>query len=49
MEKTSTTLERKSVKKERPSRRIINNILNYSRSLEVISSGYGRQILLINN
>ncbi len=49
MEKTSTPLMRKSVKKERPSRRVISNILNYSRSLEMVADVYGKQILLINN
>ncbi len=49
MEKLSTSLERKSVKQQRPSRRIIDNILNYSRTMEVVANVYGKQIILINN
>lgn len=49
MEKTSTSLARKSVRKDRPSRRVISNILNYSKSLEPVADVYGKQIFLINN
>lgn len=49
MEKTSTPFIRKSAKRERPSQRIIDNILNYSKTMQMVTSVYGRQILLVNN
>lgn len=49
MEKTSTLFEKKTVKQEKPSRRVINNIMNYSKSLSVVSGVYGRAVFLINN
>lgn len=49
MDKTSTTYEKKTVKHEKPSRRVIDNILNYSKSITMVSGVYGRAVLLINN
>ena len=49
MEKTSTSLARKSVRQQRPSRRVIDNILNYSKAMEIVANVYGKQIILINN
>ncbi|MCQ2264610.1 MAG: hypothetical protein MJZ46_01015 [Bacteroidales bacterium] len=49
MDKTSTTFDKKSVKQEKPSRRVIANILNYSKSIAMVSGVYGRSVLLINN
>lgn len=49
MEKTSTTLKRKSVKQHKPSRNIIENILNYSKSMVVMPTDFGKTMLIINN
>ena len=46
---TSTPLKKKTVKLEKPSRRIIGNILKYSRSLVIVPGTYGQSVLLINN
>ena len=49
MKKLSTPEIKKTVKKEKPSRRIINNILNYSQSLSVIAGLAANPLLFINN
>lgn len=49
MEITSTPLKKKTVKLEKPSRRIIDNILKYSRSLVMVPNTCGQAVLLINN
>ena len=49
MENVSTRFERKTVKKEKPSRRVIESILNYSRSFAVITNPYGKSLMAINN
>lgn len=49
MENNSTSFEPKTVKVQKPSRRIINNILNYSKSLMVVSGIYGKASLVVNN
>jgi hypothetical protein len=49
MNKYSTPEIKKTVKKEKPSRRIINNILNYSQSLGVIAGLAANPLLFINN
>jgi len=49
MNKYSTPEIKKTVKKEKPSRRIINNILNYSQSLSVIAGLAANPLLFINN
>lgn len=49
MEKTSTTLKRKSVKQSKPSRQIIQSILNYSKSMVVMPTDFGKKIMIINN
>lgn len=49
MENDFTHCKKKSVKLEKPARRIINNLLNYSKSLVTVPDGYGKSILLINN
>lgn len=50
MEKSLTLVEEKrSVKKMRPRRSVINALLNYSKSLEVMPSRYGFAFLVNNN
>ncbi len=49
MENVSTRYEKKTVKKEKPSRSVIESILNYSRSLAVLTNPYGKSIMVINN
>ena len=49
MNKYSTPEIKKTVKKEKPSRRIINNMLNYSQSLSVIAGLAATPLLFINN
>ncbi len=49
MNRTSTPCKRKPVKQEKPSQRIINNILNYSKSLETFAQVYGKPVFVINN
>jgi len=49
MDKDFTPVTKKTVKKEKPSRRIIDNILNYSKSLSVIAGIASQPLLFINN
>ncbi|MBP5562587.1 MAG: hypothetical protein J6X51_00950 [Bacteroidales bacterium] len=49
MDKNFTPVIKKAVKKEKPSRKIINNILNYSQSLSVIAGIAAQPLLFINN
>lgn len=49
MENVSTPYEKRTVKKGKPSRRVIENILNYSRSLVVMTNNFGKPYLVINN
>ena len=49
MDKDFTPVTKKTVKKEKPSRRIIENILNYSKSLSVIAGIASQPLLFINN
>lgn len=49
MDKDFTPVIKKTVKKEKPSRRIIENILNYSKSLSVIAGIASQPLLFINN
>ncbi len=49
MDKNFTPVIRKSVKKEKPSRRIIENLLSYSKSLSVIAGIAPQPLLFINN
>jgi len=52
MEKSSTLLqeEKKTMKAERPRRSVIQNILNYSKSLQVVSAAnLGMSFFLLNN
>lgn len=49
MNKDFTPVVKKTVKKEKPSRRIIENILNYSKSLSVIAGITSQPLLFINN
>ncbi len=49
MNKYSTPEIKRTVKKEKPSRKIINNILNYSRSLSVIAGLAPQTLFFINN
>jgi hypothetical protein len=52
MEKSSTLLqeEKKTMKTERPRRSVIQNILNYSKSLQVLpAANLGMSFLLLNN
>ncbi|MCR4965600.1 MAG: hypothetical protein K6A41_08090 [Bacteroidales bacterium] len=49
MDKESTTYTKKNVKSEKPSPRVIRNILNYSKSLVEIPVRYDRFLLMINN
>lgn len=49
MNNYSTPDIKKTVKKEKPSRRIIDNILNYSKSLNVIVGLASQPLLFINN
>lgn len=49
MDKYSTPVVKKTIKKEKPSRKIIDNILNYSQSLSVIAGLSAQPFLFINN
>lgn len=51
MEKTSTLLqeEKKTMKADRPRRSVIQNILNYSKAMQVVSTSCGMSFLLLNN
>lgn len=51
MEKTSTLLqeEKKTMKADRPRRSVIQNILNYSKAMQVVSTSCGVSFLLLNN
>ena len=49
MDKDFTPVTKKTVKKEKPSRRIIENLLNYSKSLSVIAGIVPQPLLFINN
>ena len=49
MNKFSTPEIKKTVKKEKPSRKIINNILSYSQSLSVIAGLAPQPLFFINN
>jgi hypothetical protein len=50
MDKNLTLLEeKKTVKAERPRRSVIQNILNYSKSLQVVPTTLGVTLMLINN
>ncbi len=49
MNKLSTTYTKKNLKREKPSQRVIQNILNYSKSLMQIPSSCDRFMLLVNN
>lgn len=49
MNKYSTPEIKKTVKKEKPSRKIIDNLLNYSRSLSVIAGITPQTLVFINN
>ena len=49
MEITSTRSKKKTVKRERPSRRIIDNLLMYSQSLVMFSTACGPTVMIINN
>ena len=45
----STSSEPKSVKMQKPSRRIIRNLLEYSKSLMAVTAVCERTLLLVNN
>lgn len=49
MDKDFTPVIKKTVKKEKPSRKIIENILQYSKSLSVIAGIAPQPLLFINN
>lgn len=49
MDKDFTPVTKKTVKKEKPSRKIIENLLNYSKSLSVIVGIAPQPLLFINN
>ena len=49
MDKDSTTYTKKNLKREKPSPRVIRNILNYSKSLMSIPVQYDRFLLMVNN
>lgn len=49
MEKSLTLVEKKSEKEMRPRREIITQLLNYSKSLEVVMSKQGFSFVLNNN
>lgn len=49
MDRNYTPVTKKTVKKEKPSRKIIENILNYSKSLSVIAGIVPQPLLFINN
>ena len=52
MEKISTLLqeEKKTMKLERPRRSVIQNILNYSKAMQVLpAANLGMSFLLLNN
>lgn len=48
MEKTSTSLK-KSVKKQKPAKRVINNILNYSASISLVAALSPTPFIVVNN
>ncbi len=49
MDKTSTPVNKKTVKREKPSKKVIENILNYSASLSMIIGLSETPFLVINN
>jgi len=49
MDKNYTSVIKKTVKREKPSRKIIDNILNYSKSLSVIVGISPQPLFFINN
>jgi hypothetical protein len=49
MDKDFTPVTKKTVKKEKPSRKIIENLLNYSKSLSVIVGISPQPLLFVNN
>jgi hypothetical protein len=49
MDKNYTPVIKKTVKKEKPSRKIIDNLLNYSKSLSIIVGIAPQPLLFINN
>lgn len=49
MDKNYTPVIKKTVKKEKPSRKIIENLLNYSKSLSLIVGISSQPLLFINN
>ncbi|MBQ2514126.1 MAG: hypothetical protein K5885_07120 [Bacteroidales bacterium] len=49
MDKNCTPVIKRTVKKEKPSRKIIENLLNYSKSLSVIVGIAPQPLLFINN
>ena len=49
MNKDFTPVIKKTVKKEKPSRKIIDNLLNYSKSLSIIVGIAPQPLLFINN
>ena len=49
MDRNYTPVTKKTVKKEKPSRRIIENLQNYSKSLSVIAGIVPQPLLFINN
>ncbi len=49
MDKDFTPVTKKTVKKEKPSRKIIENLLNYSKSLSVIVGISPQPLFFINN
>ena len=52
MEKSSTLLQEekpKEMKLERPRRSVIQNILNYSKAMQVVSASCGISFILLNN
>lgn len=49
MESFVTPLKCKSTKKQSPRRFIIDNLLNYSQSLSVVSLPFGKKMIVVNN
>ncbi len=49
MDKNYTPVTKKTTKREKPSRRIIENILNYSKSLSVMAGIASQPLLFVNN
>ncbi len=49
MEKTSTPVNKKSIKREKPSSRVVENILKYSASLSVVIGLNCGTFLAVNN